>query len=58
LQSSIQSGSISVVVADPESVQLGADAQPLGWRHASDFRALNALGIGMAGEQTDASLHP
>jgi len=39
-----------MVVADPERVQLGTDAQPLRRRHPSNFRALDALGIGMAGK--------
>jgi hypothetical protein len=39
-----------MVVADPESVQLGTDAQALRRRHPSHFRALDALGIVMAGK--------
>src|SRR4051812_24471877 len=46
-----------MVVANPESVQLGADAQSLRRRHQSNLRALSALGIGVAGEEADASIH-
>lgn len=45
VQSSIQSGSMAVVVAEPESVQFGADAQAFFGGHSGYFRALDTLGF-------------
>jgi len=49
VQSSIQSGGIWVVVANPERVQLGSELQSLFWSHASHFVALGALSINVTG---------
>jgi len=46
-----------MVVANPERVQLGADAQALHRRHASHLRALDALGIGVTREHAHGSIH-
>jgi hypothetical protein len=57
LQSSIQSGSIAVIVANPEGVQLGVDPKSFLGVHSSDLGALEALRLQVAGEQADTSIH-
>jgi hypothetical protein len=57
LQSSIQSGSISVILPHPKSVQFGAYAQALLWGHLLHRRALDVLCLGMTDEEADASIH-
>jgi hypothetical protein len=49
---------MTVVVSDPECVQLGADAQALSGAHSSHLSPLEALGVSMAGEEAYTAFHP
>ncbi len=56
-QSSIQSGSIAAIIANPKSVQRRTNAKPLFGSHAANFHALGRFGSFVTRECAKASVH-